>query len=178
LITARVGILIDAHDVGDGRGAVAESHLQLVGAFHHMVVGDDVAVQIPDETGAGAKGQQFIVCRRSETGHAGMGGERGDAHNRIVDLFIDRAQHGCLVVDAIGRLHYDDFARRGNRLAIGDRLIVAAGADRFCAGTLAAHHCEERHAGRAQHTQADEQQGDSRNQEEWHCDCFFRGVVE
>ena len=67
---------------------------------------------------------------------------------------------------------YDDFTRRFNRLAVRDRLIVAAGAGRFCAGVLAAHHREERHAGRAQHAQTDKEQGDSRNQEEWHAAVF------
>ena len=51
-----VAVGIRADDLRRQHDAVGERHLQLVRAFHDVVVGDDVARGVPDEAGTRAFG--------------------------------------------------------------------------------------------------------------------------
>ena len=58
-----VGVRIGADDVSLGRAAIGERHFDLVGGFHHMVVGENVTVMADDDAGtqAGALLRGIVV---------------------------------------------------------------------------------------------------------------------
>ena len=56
----KIAVHVGANHLGNRDCAVTKGDLHLVCAFHHMVVGDNMPVEIPDKAGAAAKGQQPI----------------------------------------------------------------------------------------------------------------------
>jgi hypothetical protein len=47
-----IGLFIDAHNPGRKIAAISQSHLDFIGAFHHVNVREDITIRPDDEAGA------------------------------------------------------------------------------------------------------------------------------
>ncbi len=79
----QIAIGICAHHFGLCLRAVGEDDADLVGVLNHVVVGHNVALLVPDETGTGAVAVELLRCiRRLRVGRAegvGQSGKTGQA---------------------------------------------------------------------------------------------------